>query len=142
MNFDDVTYDDYPAQIWTTVEINTAIIIACLPICRPVIEKILSKRFLPRSWRYTRTREDGDRILRNHSPLARGGASNQSVQTAFGGVSRDLELTSIPPTAATVELYQNRLNIENQRKDAWRLSELDGQGRVTQPQDLRLAPMV
>ena len=61
-----MTYDDYPAQIWTTVEIGVAIIIACLPVCRVVIEHLLPVDFLPNSRRYLRTKDkNNDQLLKS-----------------------------------------------------------------------------
>ena len=59
VNLSDVTYADYPAQIWTVVEVSVAIIIACLPVCRTVIERFLrlSLRLFSHSDKYQQTEE-------------------------------------------------------------------------------------
>ncbi|KAL8713855.1 MAG: hypothetical protein Q9220_002000 [cf. Caloplaca sp. 1 TL-2023] len=51
VDFSDVTYEDYNAQIWTVVEISVAIIIACLPLCRVVIEHCFPVRLFSSSAR-------------------------------------------------------------------------------------------
>ncbi|KAL9602097.1 MAG: hypothetical protein Q9219_002093 [cf. Caloplaca sp. 3 TL-2023] len=46
VNFEDVTAEDYRAQVWTVVEISVAIILACLPLCRVVVQHFLPGHFL------------------------------------------------------------------------------------------------
>jgi hypothetical protein len=46
VNFEDVTFADYNAQIWTVVEVSVAIIVACLPLCRWVLDLVLPRSLL------------------------------------------------------------------------------------------------
>lgn len=49
VNFEDVTFADYSAQIWTVVEVSVAIIVACLPLCRWLIDRMLPRSLLSSS---------------------------------------------------------------------------------------------
>jgi len=75
VNFEDVTYGDYQAQIWTVVEVSVAIIIACLPLCRVAFEHILSLSIMstgrkhPHSASWTNLEAQGQH---DQQPLKRG----------------------------------------------------------------------
>ena len=51
----DITYTDYPSQIWSLVEVSVAIIVACLPVCRTIIERFIRLFPLPYSRKYQGT---------------------------------------------------------------------------------------
>ncbi|KAK0507627.1 hypothetical protein JMJ35_010150 [Cladonia borealis] len=51
----DVTYTDSSSQIWSLVEISVAIIVACLPVCRTVIERAIRLFPLPYYRKYRGT---------------------------------------------------------------------------------------
>lgn len=56
VDFADVTYADFQAQIWTTIEVSVAIIVACLPLCRVIVEHV-PRRFKSSSRKQPRTPE-------------------------------------------------------------------------------------
>ena len=83
------------------MEIGVAIIIACLPVCRVVIEHLLPANFLPNSRRYIRTKDKN----RSHSlksferPLKSEGQQARDVYGVLGGDVPGVQLT-IPEAAA------------------------------------------
>lgn len=101
VNFQDVTYDDYPAQIWTVVEISVAIIVACLPVCRIVIEYLLPVTFLPSSRRYIRTRDRSHNVFKGDNTLTGSEQQAQDVYSVLDEEIGGLEL-NVPEPAATL----------------------------------------
>lgn len=112
MNFEDVTYDDYPAQIWTVVEISVAIIIACMPVCRIVIEHLLPVSFLPNSRRYLRTTgKSGNQLLKSvDRPLT---SREQPAQDVYSVLDEEIEGIQLRmPEAAAAAGKKDRMDIE------------------------------
>jgi hypothetical protein len=57
VNFEDVTFADYKAQTWTVVEVSVAAIVACLPLCRWVIDLVLPRNLLSSTTRSNRSNQ-------------------------------------------------------------------------------------
>jgi hypothetical protein len=63
-NSEDTTWDNVPIAIWTCVEVNVAIVCACLMTIKPLIVKLLPKIFLERNVRGFERQGSGERSPR------------------------------------------------------------------------------
>lgn len=65
----DFTWSEAPALQWLAIEPSIAIVVSCMCVCRPLLD-----RFLPRSWRINSSsgRSTGD----DHAKLVSGGKSD------------------------------------------------------------------
>ena len=105
-----MTYDDYPAQIWTEVEVGVAIILACMPVCRVVVEHLLPASFLPNSRRYLRTKYKG-----NNQFLKSGDNTERQAQSDYGVLDEDIEGFQLSrPGAAAVPSIRDKVEEEGQ----------------------------
>ena len=116
VNFEDVTYDDYPSQIWTVVEISVAIIVACLPVCRVVIEHLLPVNLLPSQRRYVRTKDAANGTFKSDRPLTSSEQQAQDVYSVLDEEIGGLEL-GVPEAAAVPARGGRRDMMEETRGD-------------------------
>lgn len=127
VNFHDVTYDDYNAQVWTVVEVSIAIIVACLPICRVVIQHFLPGHFLSHTLKqHVHTKSWGHSVeMDDNRPLGRREQQAESDlfdEEAAGG-DVEMQAVTVPPAAVHADHVSGSHEVARREKSDQQISD-------------------